>query len=143
NAARAGGLTRVETVVKVAWFVAGLALVVAVIDAAVRSLVLPRGSVVSLTRIIWVSSRRVFNLIASMSKTYEGRDRIMALYAPLTLLVQPAVWLAMVIAGCMMMIHALGVASWRAAFSESGSSVVTCGLAHPPARATTSVAFAA
>jgi len=132
----------VETVIKVAWFVAGLALVVAVIDAAVRSLVLPRGSVVSLTRIIWVSSRKVFNLIASISKTYEGRDRIMALYAPLTLLVQPAVWLAMVIAGCTLMFHALGVSSWRSAFSESGSSVFTLGFVHPRDLPTTSLAFA-
>ena len=130
-----------EAVVKVAWFVAGFAFVVVVIDAAVRSLVLPRGSVVSLTRIIWVSTRRVFNLLASISKTYEGRDRVMALYAPLTLLVQPGVWLGMVIAGCMMMFHALGVSSWRSAFSESGSSVFTLGFVHPRDLPTTFLAF--
>ncbi|HEV3135993.1 MAG TPA: hypothetical protein VG348_14975 [Acidimicrobiia bacterium] len=130
-----------EAVVKIAWFVAGLALVVVVLDAAVRSLVLPRGSVVSLTRIVWVSTRRVFNLLASTSKTYEGRDRIMALYAPLTLLVQPAVWLAMVIVGSMMMFHALGVSSWRSAFSESGSSLFTLGFVHPRDLPTTVLAF--
>jgi len=132
----------VDAVVKVAWFVAGLALVFAVIDSVVRSLVLPRGSVVALTRIIWVSTRRVFNLAAGMSKTYEGRDRVMALYAPLTLLVQPVVWLAMVMAGFMMMFHALGVSSWRSAFSESGSSVFTLGFVHPRDLPTTSLAFA-
>jgi ABC-type multidrug transport system fused ATPase/permease subunit len=132
----------VEAVVKIAWFVAGLALVCVVIDAAVRSLVLPRGSVVTLTRIIWVSTRHVFNLIAGLSKTYEGRDRIMALYAPLTQLVQPAVWLAMVLAGFMMMFHALGVSSWRAAFSESGSSLFTLGFVHPRDLPTTALAFA-
>ncbi|HKA93605.1 MAG TPA: hypothetical protein VKE97_07360, partial [Acidimicrobiia bacterium] len=81
----------------VPWIVAGALLVFIVLDAAVRSLVLPRGSVVTLTRIIWVSSRHVFDFFARMSKTYEGRDRIMALYAPITLLVQPGVWLAMVV----------------------------------------------
>src|SRR4029453_17411863 len=96
----------------------------------------------SLTRIIWVSTRRVFNLIASTSKTYEGRDRIMALYAPLTLLVQAAVWLAMVIGGFMMMFHSFGVSSWRSAFSESGSSVFTLGFVHPRDLPTTSLAFA-
>jgi hypothetical protein len=130
----------VEVVVKVAWFVAGLALVFAVIDSAVRSLVLPRGSVVTLTRIIWVSTRRVFNLLARISKTYEGRDRVMALYAPLTLLVQPAVWLAMVIAGFTMMFHALGVSSWRSAFSESGT-VFTLGYVRPRGLPTTFLAF--
>jgi ABC-type multidrug transport system fused ATPase/permease subunit len=130
-----------QTVVEIAWFVAGIGLVVAVIDAAVRSLVLPRGSVVALTRIIWVSTRHVFNLIARASKTYKGRDRVMALYAPLTLLVQPAVWLAMVLAGFMMMFHALGVSSWRTAFSESGSSIFTLGFVHPRDLPTTGLAF--
>jgi ABC-type multidrug transport system fused ATPase/permease subunit len=132
----------VDLVVKAVWFAVGLALVVAVLDAAVRSLVLPRGSVVSLTRIIWVSSRKVFNLWAGLRKTYEGRDRIMALYAPITLLVQPAVWLAMVLAGFMMMFHAFGVSSWRSAFSESGSSLFTLGFVHPRDLPTTVLAFA-
>lgn len=130
-----------ETVVEIAWFVAGLALVILVLDAAIRSLVLPRGEVVVLTRIIWVSTRRVFNLIARACKTYEGRDRVMALYAPLTLLVQPAVWLVMVLAGFMMMFHALGVSSWRVAFTESGSSLFTLGFVRPRDLPTTALAF--
>jgi hypothetical protein len=128
-------------VVKVVWFAFGASLVIWVLDAAVRSLVLPRGSVVTLTRIIWVSSRRVFNVIASLPKTYEGRDRVMALYAPLTLLVQVAIWLAMVLTGFMMMFHALGVSSWRSAFSESGSSLLTLGFVHPRDLPTTALAF--
>ena len=131
-----------DVLVKVGWFVLGLALVCAVLDAAVRSLVLPRGAVVALTRIIWISTRGVFNLAASTSKTYEGRDRIMALYAPLTLLVQPVVWLGMVLAGFLMMFHALGVSSWRGAFSESGSSLFTLGFVHPRDLPTTAFAFA-
>jgi hypothetical protein len=130
-----------ELTVKIAWFAAGTGLIVAVIDAAVRTFVLPRGSVVALTRVIWVSTRRVFNLIARASKTYEGRDRVMALYAPLTLLVQPAVWLAMVLAGFMMMFHSLGVSSWRSAFSESGSSLFTLGFVRPRDLPSTSLAF--
>jgi hypothetical protein len=131
----------VELAFDIAWFVVGLALVLAVIDAAVRSLVLPRGSVVALTRIIWVSTRRVFNLVAGATKTYEGRDRVLALYAPLTLLVQPAIWLLMVLVGFMMMFHSLGVGSWRVAFSESGSSLFTLGFVEPRDLPTTALAF--
>ena len=130
-----------STVTDVLWIVAGALLVFVVLDAAVRSLVLPRGSVVSLTRIIWVSSRHVFDFFARMSKTYEGRDRVMALYAPITLLIQPGVWLAMVVAGFMMMFHGLGVSSWREAFSESGSSLLTLGFVHPRDLPTTTLAF--
>jgi hypothetical protein len=121
----------VQSAVNVVFFVVGLALVLAVIDAAVRSLVLPRGSVVVLTRIIWLSTRYVFNLVGRWSKTYEGRDRVMALYAPLTLLVQPAIWLLMVLTGFMLMFHGLGVGSWRIAFTESGSSLLTLGFVRP------------
>src|SRR6266700_6805457 len=131
-----------DVVAEIAWFALGVGLVVAVIDAAVRSLVLPRGSFVRLTRVIWVGTRRVFNLIARASKTYQGRDRVMALYAPLTSLVQPAVWLAMVLSGFMMMFHALGVSSWRTAFTESGSSLFTLGFVRPRDLPTTSLAFA-
>jgi hypothetical protein len=130
-----------EFVVEVLWFVAGLALLVLVVDAAVRTLVLPRGSVVALTRVIWLTTRRVFNLIAGRCTTYEGRDRVMALYAPLSLLLVPVVWLAMVLGGFMMMFHALGVSSWRTAFVESGSSLVTLGFVRPRDLPTSAFAF--
>jgi hypothetical protein len=71
--------------VNVLWFAGGVVLVVFVVDAAVRTLVLPRGSVVALTRVIWRIHRAVFDLIAGRCKTYEGRDRVMALCAPLSL----------------------------------------------------------
>jgi hypothetical protein len=131
-----------DEVVEILWFAAGLGLVFVVLDAAIRSLVLPRGSVVVLTRIIWVSTRAVFNLIANRFDTYEGRDRVMALYAPLTLLVQPGVWLVMVLSGFMLMFHALGVSSWRVAFTESGSSLFTLGFVRPRDLPGTSLAFA-
>ena len=79
------------------WFAGGVAVVFVVIDSAVRTLVLPRGSVVALTRVIWLITRRVFDLIAGRCKTYEGRDRVMALYAPLSLLLLPVAWLAMIL----------------------------------------------
>ncbi len=130
-----------QVVLDIAWFALGIALVVAVIDAAVRSLVLPRGSVVVLTRVIWISVRKIFNLIAGWSHTYEGRDRVMALYAPITLLVQPAVWLLMVLVGFMMMFHGLGVGSWRIAFAESGSSLFTLGFVRPSDLPKTALTF--
>jgi hypothetical protein len=130
-----------DLAVKILWFAAGVALILVVVDAAVRALVLPRGSVVSLTRVIWLGTRRVFNLLAGASKTYEGRDRVMALYAPLSLLLLPFVWLAMILGGFMMMFHALGVSSWRTAFVESGSSLFTLGFVRPRDLPTSAFAF--
>jgi len=131
----------VGAVVEVAWFVAGLGLLGVVIDAAVRTLVLPRGSVVSLSRVIWLTSRRVFELIAGRYKTYESRDRVLALYAPVTLLLLPVIWLTLILAGFTMMFHALGVSSWRTAFVESGSSLLTLGFVQPRDLPTSVLAF--
>jgi hypothetical protein len=130
-----------DVVVKVLWFTAGAALVFVVIDAAVRSLVLPRGSVVALTRVIWLATRRIFDLIAGRCTTYESRDRVMALYAPLSLLLLPVVWLAMILGGFTMMFHALGVSSWRTAFVEGGSSLLTLGFVRPRDLPTSALAF--
>lgn len=130
-----------ELAVKIPWFVAGAVLIVVVIDAVVRNVVLPRGSVVALSRLIALSTRRVFNLIASARDTYEGRDRVMALYAPFTLLVLPVVWLAMVLVGFMMMFHAVGVSSWRTAFTASGSSLFTLGFVTPRHLPATALAY--
>jgi hypothetical protein len=124
-----------------AWFAGGLVVIVVVIDAVVRTVVLPRGSVVALSRLIWLSTRRVFNLIAGRFETYESRDRVMALYAPFTLLLLPVVWLSMVLVGFMMMFHAVGVSSWRTAFTESGSSLFTLGFVHPSDLPASGLAF--
>jgi hypothetical protein len=121
----------VDVMVNVLWLAGGVVLVGVVVDAAVRTLVLPRGSVVALTRVIWRITRAVFDLIAGRCKTYEARDRVMALYAPLSLLLLPVVWLSMILGGFMMMFHALGVSSWRTAFVESGSSLFTLGFVRP------------
>ncbi len=112
-------------------FAAGALLVLWVLDAAIRSFVLPRGSVVRLTRIVFLSVRRVFDLPLHFAKTYEQRDRIMALYAPLSLLFLPMVWIALVLAGYTLMFRAVDVAGFGDAFRTSGSSLLTLGFLEP------------
>jgi len=73
-------------------------LVVLVIDSAVRTFMLPRGEAAITTRAVFVGLRGVFNRLARLTRTYEARDRIMALYAPVGLLVLPFVWLLLVMA---------------------------------------------
>jgi hypothetical protein len=122
-------------------FVGGVALVLVVLDSAVRTFVLPRGSVVRLTRLVWLVVRRAFNLAVRFTKTYEGRDRVMALYAPVTLMVLPGVWLVMVETGFTLMLRGLGVDGWRQPFIISGSSMLTLGFDRPPDLPTTALAF--
>jgi hypothetical protein len=65
----------------------------------------------------------------------------MALYAPITLLILPVVWLMIVLAGYTIMFWAIGVTSWRAAFEVSGSSLLTLGFAKIGGLAATILSF--
>jgi hypothetical protein len=131
----------VDVVVKVLWFAGGFALVLLVVDSAIRTFVLPRGVASVMTRAVFVGLRGVFNRMARLTRTYEGRDRVMALYAPIGLLVLPLVWLFIVIAAFTAMFHALGVRGFERAFEMSGSSVFTLGFVRPPDLATSILAF--
>src|SRR5207302_10637415 len=76
-----------------------------------------------------------------LADTYEERDRAMALYAPLTLIILPVVWLALTLIGFTAMFWSLGVHPLRAAFVTSGSSLLTLGFARAPDLPTTVLAF--
>ncbi len=110
-------------------FLCGLLIVISTLAAATRTFVLPRGENVRLTRIIFRGVRRLFDLRVRMAKTYEQRDRIMALYAPAALLITPVVWLALVLTGYMAMYWAVGVRPLKTDFFLSGSSLLTLGFA--------------
>ena len=126
---------------EVAVFAAGLVWVGAVFLSAVSTVVVPRGVPVRLTRIVFLTMRRLFSLRSRLADSYEKRDRAMALYAPLTLIVLPAVWLALTLVGFTAMFWALGVQPVRAAFVTSGSSLLTLGFSRAPDLPTDVVAF--
>ena len=116
-------------VVDIVVVVLGAVLVAFTLSAAVRAVVVPRGTPVLLTRIVFVVMRRLFDLWSRRATTYEERDRAMALYAPLSLLCLAFVWLILVQAGYTAMFWGIGVNPLRAAFRLSGSSMFTLGFA--------------
>src|SRR5215469_1979818 len=106
----------------------GIALILIVFDAALRTFVLPRGVVPLVTSEFFRILRRVFDAFARESKSYETRDRVMALYAPLGLFALVFVWMAIDILGFTLLYKgALGIESWHQAFELSGSSFFTLG----------------
>ena len=74
----------------IALFVAGFALVVVTLSSAVRTTMLPRGVHVPISRRVALSLRVVFRLLSGRSPSYENRDRIMALFGPVFLLLKYA-----------------------------------------------------
>ena len=111
---------------RIAAFAAGIAIVLGTFLSAVRTFVLPRSSPTILTRVIFLTVRDLFSIFEKRA-TYEQRDRILALYAPLSLLVMPPVWLICVLVGFMGMFWAAGGRSWYQALRISGSSLLTLG----------------
>ena len=105
-----------DTFVNVLLIVVGITVVAAAVDAAVRTFVVPRGSVVLITTIVFRALRRVFTLVMSPGHGYEALDRAWALYAPLSLLALPIVLLTIVFFGFACIFVGLEHHGWREAF---------------------------
>ncbi|MBN8620708.1 MAG: hypothetical protein J0L63_17470 [Anaerolineae bacterium] len=117
----------VMLITQVLLFLAGGTIVVYTLMSAIRSFVLPRGDNVPLTRIVFRGMMRLFRWRLRKVDTYERRDRIMALFAPVSLLILPVVWLALIVIGYMLMYLAVGAGDVYQSFKLSGSSLFTLG----------------
>jgi hypothetical protein len=122
-------------------FVLGVATVVATFGSAVRTVVIPRGIPARLARFVFFQTRRAFRLRARPKLPYEKRDRVMALYGPVSLLILLITWIALVLFGYTGIYWGLSERSVGEAFSLSGSSVLTLGFEAPTDLLTTALVF--
>jgi hypothetical protein len=123
-------------------FLAGAAVVVGVLGSAMRTVVVPRAEPTLLTQTVFVSVRKVFDLRVRKKSRWEDADRLMARYAPICLLLLPAVWVTGVLIGLTPMFWALGSGFPREAFTRAGSSLLTLGFAFARDLPETALAFA-
>ncbi len=115
--------------IKTAAFLMGLFLVIFTLNSAVRTFVLPRSAQDRMTRFVFRRIRRLFDFRLRWVNTYERRDAIMAMYAPIALMMLLPAWYLVVMVGYTLMFWATGVASLQQAFILSGSSLYTLGFA--------------
>jgi len=108
-------------------FLLGIFIVGTTLFSAIRTFVLPRGDNNTITRWVFISMFSLFNLRLKKLNTYEDRDRVMALFAPITLLSLPVIWLILIVLGYTLMFWAIGVQNMYEAFKASGSSLLTLG----------------
>lgn len=113
--------------IRIVVFVFGAGLAVYTFYAAARTFVVPRSSANVLSGLVFRPMRRIFHFIAGWLPTYEQRDGLMALYAPLSLLMLVPFWLLVTAVGFAMIYWALGITPWQDAFIASGSSLLTLG----------------
>lgn len=109
--------------------IAGIVVVASTLNAAIKTVVLPRGEPVLITGVVFNLVRHFFLPFVKRARSYAARDRAMALYAPIALLVMPAVWMLLVTSGYTAIFWAIGVRPVAEAFKVSGSSLLTLGFA--------------
>ena len=111
--------------------IAGASLVVWTLGTAIKTVVVPRAYPSYLTRVHFVALRKVFNLFARPSRSFESRDKVMALFAPLGLVLLPGVWVALIVMGFSAIFWGSGINPYSEAFVTSGSSMLTLGFIRP------------
>lgn len=126
-----GAHTSIVIAVRAAVLASGAVLAVAIVASSVRTVLVPRGITVRLTRFVFVAMRLVFGLRIRRSTSFDVRDRILAFYAPLSLLALLATWILGLLVSYTAMLWAAGVHPLQAAFTMSGSSIFTLGFAPP------------
>jgi hypothetical protein len=112
-------------------FALGLFIVFVALRSAIKTFVLPRAAPDGITRLVFRSLRRVFNVVCLQVPSYLQRDRIMSFYAPVGLIVLVPVLLIIVDAGFTLMFWAVREQPLVDAFSLSGSSLLTLGFVAP------------
>ncbi len=108
-------------------FTAGLTVVLFVVDSVVRTFILPRSQNVLLTGLIFRSIRVSFDAAGKFIRDPDRKENLLALYAPVTLVSLPFIWLLLISIGFMGMFWAVGVKPFGHAFLLAGSSLLTLG----------------
>jgi hypothetical protein len=119
----------------------GAITVVGTFGSAIRTVVLPRAIPSRLSRVVFLSMRALFRIRASPKRSYEDRDRVMALYGPVTLIVLGLTWLSTTFVGYIGIFWSLGGRTLTQAMRLSGSSLLTLGFDRPVDLAPTALAF--
>ena len=121
--------------------IAGLFFIVSTLMSAVRTVILPRGVAVRLSRRVFRTMRFLFDVRVGRDASYRRRDRIFALYAPVSLLALLVVWLSFEFVGYSLVFYGVGIKPFREAVTASGSALLTLGLVHPESLIGTLVSF--
>lgn len=117
-------------VLRLAALAAGMFLVYRSFLSAVRFFLLPRGARDRLVATFFRFWRRMFYWRAMRVYTYEERDRIMAMFAPASLITMPAFLLSLVGLGYTLIYWGAGVGNLYESLRLSGSSLLTLGWVH-------------
>ena len=112
-------------------FLVGLVIVQGVLRSAVHTVAVPRGEQTFLTRKTFLAMRELYDLLSARGRSHEDRERTMARYAPMSLLVLALIWAMGVTLGFVLLYFGVGAHSFKDCFYLSASSITTLGSVGP------------
>ncbi|MCB2223838.1 MAG: hypothetical protein KQH83_06640 [Actinobacteria bacterium] len=115
--------------VRIAVVAAGLLLAGWTALSAVRTVILPRSVPSLLDRLVMQPLLATMRAVARLRGSFAWRDRVMAMYGPLSMVALVVTWLVLVLVGFMAVFWGVEQQGWADAFHESGSSLLTLGFA--------------
>jgi hypothetical protein len=107
--------------------VAGVIVLIITAASVIRALIVPRPAVGGPTTWAARAIRFGFRQVAALTRTYAGKDRVLALSEPVAVLSLLVSWLALTTFGFGLVVWGLNDLSVTAAFAQAGSSVFTLG----------------
>jgi len=117
--------------VRVVAGVIGAVIVLATAWSVLGTLVVPRRIRSRVPRAVFLVNRSVFRFLADRSSSYERRDRILAVQAPIQLIGQVIAWLALYQLGFGLLLWSSGNGGLGSAMEQTGSALSTLGFFAP------------
>jgi hypothetical protein len=129
------------TTLKALAIAAGVLIIAMDLSDLVRSLIVPRPIRWRTVTALAVAVRRSLYTAAARLRTYESRDRFLAVSEPVVMLFRLIAWVGVGLAGFALVIWGVGTVAFGQAFIESGSGMFTLGFATETRAGPESVAF--
>ena len=111
--------------------VIGAAIVLATAWSVLGTLVVPRRVRSRIPRVVFILNRTVFHFFADRTSSYESRDRVLAVQAPVQLIAQVVAWLALYELGFGLLMWSFANGGLGSAMEQAGSALCTLGFLVP------------
>lgn len=129
--------------IDVVLFLLGALLVFVIMLSAIRTVVVPHGPTVRLTRSVFTALRKTSMLYGYVDRSLPRQHRATQLSIASGLLLLPIIWLAAAVVGYTLMFKSFGTETWREAYDLAGSSMFTLGFSKPDDLPRLTLAFTA
>lgn len=111
--------------------IAGVLLTTGVVIAAIASMVVPRATRTGLAHVVTKVVFGLLRLPLRLMRTYRARDRWMRLAAPISVLAQLAIFVALIILGVALIVFGQTQLTWKQSAWQAAATVTTLGTTEP------------